>query len=120
MLRGELDCSAMLEAPTSLLERYRRALWDTTAYVISKLSHKAAPTEVRAFCSQALAMAFFRLPALRHSLLVAILPIGESRHKHVREWNLPWSLQKASLAEAEQTEQRPRKNGRSGAPERAP
>ena len=33
----------MLEAPTALLERYRRALWDTTAYVVSKLSHKAAP-----------------------------------------------------------------------------
>ena len=24
ILRGELDCSAMLEAPTPLLERYRR------------------------------------------------------------------------------------------------
>ena len=101
MLRGELDCSAMLEAPTSLLERYRRALWATTSYVVSKLSHKAAPTEVRVFCSQALATTFFRLPALRHTVLTAILPIGESRHKHVREWNLPWSLQKASLFEAE-------------------
>ena len=101
MLRGELDCSAMLEAPTSLLERYRRALWATTSYVVSKLSHKAAPTEVRVFCSQALATTFYRLPSLRNTVLTAILPIGESRHKHVREWNLPWSLQKASLAEAE-------------------
>ena len=100
MHRGELDCSAMMEAPTSLLERYRKVLWETTAYVISKLSHKAAPTEVRSFCSQALATAFFRLPALRIELLKIILPPGESRHKHVREWNLPWSLQKSALREA--------------------
>jgi hypothetical protein len=29
MLRGELDSSAMLEAPAALLERYRRVLWET-------------------------------------------------------------------------------------------
>ena len=100
MLRGELDCSAMIDGPSSLLERYKRALWETTAYVIAKLSRKAAPTEVRVFCSQALTIAFFRLPALRHELLTTILPPAESRHKHVREWNLPWSLQKSSIAEA--------------------
>ena len=38
-----------------------------------------APTEVRVFSSQALATAFFRLPALRHTLLTTILPPGESR-----------------------------------------
>ena len=101
MVRGELDCSAMLEAPTALLERYRRALWATTTYVVSKLSYKAAPTEVRVFCSQALATCFFRLPALRHTLLTSILPLGETRFKHVHEWNLPWSLQKSSVHEAE-------------------
>ena len=101
MLRGELDCSAMIECPASLLERYRRALWETTAYVIAKLSRKAAPTEVRAFCSQALALAFYRLPALRHELLTIILPAGESRYKHLREWNLPWSLHKFSIRESE-------------------
>ena len=45
-------------------------------------------------------MAFFRLPALRHDLLTTILPPGESRYKHVRDWNLPWSLQTSSLREA--------------------
>ena len=55
---------------------------------------------MRSFCSQALATAFFRLPALRIELLKIILPPGESRHKHVREWNLPWSLQKSALREA--------------------
>ena len=99
MLRGELDCSALQEAPSSVLERYRKALWETVEYVVTKLNHKAAPTEVRVFCSMALATAFFRLPALRHTLLTTILPPGESRHKHVREWNLPWSLQKAALRE---------------------
>jgi hypothetical protein len=101
MLRGELDCSAMANGPTPLLERYRRALWETTAYVVSKLGRKAAPTEVRVFCSQALSVAFFRLPALRHTLLITILPPGEGRHKHVREWNLPWSLHRYSIREAE-------------------
>ena len=32
-------------------------------------------------------------------LLGAILPPGENRFKHVREWNLPWSLQRAALRE---------------------
>lgn len=100
MLRGELDCSALQDAPGSVLEKYRKTLWETVGYVVSKLNHKAAPTEVRVFCSQALAMAFFRLPALRHTLLTTILPPGESRHKHVHEWNLPWSLHKAALRES--------------------
>jgi hypothetical protein len=30
-------------------------------------------------------------------LLAIILPPGENRFKHVREWNLPWSLHKAAL-----------------------
>ena len=99
MLRGELDCSALLNAPSALMERYRRILWETTAYVVGKLNRKAAPAEVRVFCSQALAIAFFRLPTLRSTLLTIILPPGENRAKHVREWNLPWSLQKTALSE---------------------
>ncbi|KAL1520173.1 hypothetical protein AB1Y20_023643 [Prymnesium parvum] len=99
MLRGEFDWSAFMDAPSSLLWRYQRTLWDTTGYVIGKLNRKAAPAEVRAFCSQALSICFFRLPTLRDVLLETILPHGENRHKHVREWNLPWSLQKSALAE---------------------
>ena len=83
-------CSSVQEAPSSVLEKYRKTLWETVAYVVTKLNRKAAPTEVRVFSSQALAIAFFRLPALRHTLLTTILPPGESHHKHVREWNLPW------------------------------
>lgn len=74
-------------------------LWETVGYVTSKLNRKAATTEVRAFCSHALSIAFFRLPPLRPILLGIILPAGENRFKHVREWNLPWSLQKTALRE---------------------
>ena len=66
------------------------------AYVISKLNRKAAPTEVRVFCSQALAIALMRLPALRGQILPIILPPGENAHKHVGEWNLSWSLHKSA------------------------
>ena len=37
-----------------------------------------------------------------------ILPAGENRFKHVREWNLPWSLQKASLHGSNSEQQLPR------------
>ena len=96
-LRGELSPSALLAAPTQLLQKYAHVLWETVGYVISKLNRKAATTEVRTFCSHALAIAFFRLPRLRPTLLAIILPPGENRFKHVREWNLPWSLHKAAL-----------------------
>ena len=52
MRRGEFDWAAMMDAPPSLLNRYQRVLWDTVGYVIGKLNRKAAPTEVRLFCSQ--------------------------------------------------------------------
>jgi hypothetical protein len=68
--------------------------------VVGKLSRKAAPAEVRQFCSSALAIAFFRLPSLRATLLTAVLPDGESRHKHLREWDLSWSLHNAALRES--------------------
>lgn len=96
-LRGELSPSALLSAPTQLLEKYAHVLWATVGYVTSKLNRKAATSEVRTFCSHALAIAFFRLPRLRPTLLAIILPPGENRFKHVREWNLPWSLHKAAL-----------------------
>lgn len=96
-LRGELSPSALLSAPTQLLEKYAHILWATVGYVTSKLNRKAATSEVRTFCSHALAIAFFRLPRLRPTLLAIILPPGENRFKHVREWNLPWSLHKAAL-----------------------
>ena len=63
--RGELDHAALFDAAPQLMERYSRTLWDTVAYVMAKLNRKAAPTEVRVFCSQALAIALMRLPALR-------------------------------------------------------
>ena len=44
-------------------------------------------------------LAFFRLPTLRSTLLTIILPPGENRAKHVREWKLPWSLQPTALSE---------------------
>lgn len=96
-LRGELSPSALYSAPASLIERYVHVLWETVGYVTAKLNRKAATSEVRTFCSHALSIAFFRLPPLRPVLIGIILPPGENRFKHVREWNLPWSLQKAAL-----------------------
>ena len=65
MERGELGPSALLGAPALLLEKYAHVLWQTVGYVVSKLNRKAAPSEVRVFCSHALSIAFFRLPLLR-------------------------------------------------------
>ena len=100
MMRAELDYPALIGAERALHERYLRVLWGTVGYVTAKLNKKAAPTEVRVFCSNAMAVAFFRLPALRTALLQVILPDGENRFKHIREWNLPWSLQTRALAGA--------------------
>jgi len=43
MERGELGPSALLGAPSLLLEKYAHVLWQTVGYVVSKLNRKAAP-----------------------------------------------------------------------------
>ena len=50
----------------------------------------------------------------RELLVGGFLPVGESRHKHVREWNLPWSLQKAALRETVEASTAASSEGTSG------
>lgn len=76
MLRGEFDWSAFIDAPSSLLWRYQRTLWDTTGYVIGKLNRKAAPAEVRAFCSQVLIGRTAQAPACCLPPLAALRPVS--------------------------------------------
>ena len=75
MLRGEFDWSAFMDSPPSLLARYQRTLWDTTGYVIGKLNRKAAPTEVRVFCSQ-VTHARWRRGPWRHSVVGSGATVG--------------------------------------------
>lgn len=93
MCRGELDATSSLEAPPADLLRYRQVLVETTAFVLSQISSKAATANILAFCSRVLSVAFFRLPEMRAQILDAVLPAQENLRKHVHEWSLEWSLQ---------------------------
>mmetsp|Transcript_14289 Transcript_14289/g.38517 ORF Transcript_14289/g.38517 Transcript_14289/m.38517 type:complete len:1312 (-) Transcript_14289:446-4381(-) len=96
MTRGELDVGGCVDCgntnghSTSYAEFvtwYRRVLLDTVYYVVTKLNRRAVSNEVRVFCAQVLAIAYFRLPEFREVLLSSLLP-PEEKGAHVASWDV--------------------------------